>query len=141
VFEATIKAAVRRRGLDPSIRYWRDFVCRLSAPYYGVTVEEFVSRASAVNFADRIETPGLVLHAADDFLVTVQHAFALQDAARGNPNLHVMIRDAGAHVAFGAVDSSWYHSVVRRWLEYWAEPGDLRADAPDPAEDDDVIGS
>jgi predicted alpha/beta-fold hydrolase len=129
VFQAAIKGTVRRRGLDRELRSWRDLVYTISAPYYGITVEEFAERASAVNFADRIRTPGLVLHAADDFLVTVQHAYALQDTVADNPNVHVMVRDAGAHVAFGAVDPSWYHSVVRRWLEYWATPG---GDAPDP---------
>lgn len=104
-------------------------------------MEEFAERASAVNFADKIETPGLVLHAADDFLVTVQHAYALQDTVADNPNVHVMVRDAGAHVAFAAVDSSWYHSVLRRWFEYWATPGESRADADDPAEDlDSEVG-
>jgi predicted alpha/beta-fold hydrolase len=131
VFQAAIKGNVRRLGLSREVRTWIDLVTELSAPYYGIPMEEFADRASAVNFADRIDQPVLVLHAADDFLVPVQHAYALQDAAADNENIHIMVRDVGAHVSFGAVDPSWYFSTVRRWVEYWATPpGDEPEDAP-----------
>ncbi len=131
VFQAAIKGNVRRRGLSQDISTWHDLVSQLSAPYYGVTMDEFCARASAVNFADRIEQPVLAIHAADDFLVPVQHAYALQDTVADNPWVHVAVRDAGAHVSFGAVDPSWYHSTLRRWFEYWAtEPGRDPDDAP-----------
>ncbi len=141
VFDAAIKSTVRHKGLSRGVRTWKDLVAALSSPYYGITMEEFAERASAVNFAHEIDVPTLVLHAADDFLVTVPNAYALQDATEDNPNVHVMVRDSGAHVSFGAVDASWYHSTLRCWLEYWATPGDARADADDPAEDlDSEVG-
>lgn len=124
LFRAAIDATVRRRGFDEHLHSWRDLVYQVSAPYYGVAIDEFNDRASAVNFANKITSPGLVLHASDDFLVGVEHAYALQDVTEDNPNIHVMVRDAGAHVAFGAVDSSWYYSTLRCWLEYWASPAD-----------------
>jgi predicted alpha/beta-fold hydrolase len=139
LFQAAIKGNVRRRGLSRDVRTWNDLVTELSAPYYGITMAEFSERASVARFAHEIRVPCLVLHAADDFLVPIQHAYALLDATVDNPDVHVMVRDVGAHVSFGAVDPSWYHSTLRRWLEYWATPGDLGPDAPDPAEDDDAI--
>ncbi|MCW2926307.1 MAG: putative AB-hydrolase YheT, partial [Thermoleophilia bacterium] len=105
VFRAAIKGNVRRKGLRRDLGTWYDLVEELSAPYYGISMEEFCARASAVNFAAEITTPVLDLHAADDFLVPVQHAYALQEAATGNEWIHVMVRDCGAHCSFAAVDS------------------------------------
>ncbi len=131
LFEATIRATVRRKGLSKDVRTWLDLVHATGAPYYDVTVEQFAERASAVNFAERIVDPMLVLHAADDFLVPVKHAWALQDAAASNPNVRVIVRDEGAHISFNAVEPSWYWSTMRRWFEYWAEPaGSAPQDAP-----------
>jgi predicted alpha/beta-fold hydrolase len=131
VFQAAIKGNVRRRGLPTDVTTWRDLTTTLSAPYYDIPIEEFCARASAANFAHEITQPVLAIHAADDFLVPVQHAYALQDAVADNPWVHVAVRDAGAHVSFGAVDASWYHSTVRRWLEYWAvAPNQAPEDAP-----------
>jgi len=131
VFEAAIKGTVRRAGLSSDVRTWRDLVEAMSAPYYGIDMEEFCTRASAANFAGEITQPVLAIHAADDFLVPVHNAYALQDATVDNPWVHVMVRDAGAHVSFGAVDPSWYYSSLRRWVEYWAMPaGEEPADAP-----------
>lgn len=126
IFDAAIRNIVRRRGLPRSVRTWRDLLENIAAPWYGIETTEFIDRASAVNFAHEIDQPVLELHSADDFLVPVEHAYALQDATVDNPWVHVMIRDLGAHVSFAAVDASWYHSVLRRWLEFWATPG------PDP---------
>ena len=131
LFQATIKSNVRRRGLPKDVTTWRDLTTTMSAPYYGIPIEEFCARASAANFAHEITQPVLAIHAADDFLVPVQHAYALQDAVVDNPWVHVAVRDAGAHVSFGAVDASWYYSTLRRWLEYWAvEPNHAPEDAP-----------
>lgn len=131
VFQAAIKSQVRRHALPPGVRTWKALVQELSAPYYGVSMEEFTSRASVARLAHEIEQPVLAIHATDDFLVPVQHAYALQDATVDNPWVHVMVRDAGAHVAFAAADPSWYFSTLRRWMEYWATPaGSEPEDAP-----------
>jgi predicted alpha/beta-fold hydrolase len=113
------------------VKTWLGLVEHLSAPWYGIPLDEFAERASAANFAGEIDQPVFVLHAADDFLVPVHHAYALQDAVVDNPNVHVRIHDKGAHVSFAAIDSSWYHSTLRRWFEYWSTaPGDEPEDAP-----------
>ncbi|MCW2923342.1 MAG: peptidase, partial [Thermoleophilia bacterium] len=139
VFAAAIKETSRRRGLGSSVRTWEDLAEHVSAPYYGLGMDEFCERASAVEWADEIDQPVLELHAADDFLVPVHHAYALQDAAADNPWVHVMVRDSGAHCSFNAADPSWYHSTVRRWLEYWATPGASREERDDPAEDTEAV--
>lgn len=120
VFGAAIRSAVRRRDYPRELRTWIELAEYVSAPYYGVTLEEYADRASAVNFVHEIDQPVLHLHSADDFLVPVQHAEALRQAAADNPWVHVDVREVGSHVAFAAVDPSWYHSTVRRWFEYWA---------------------
>ncbi|MEO6867016.1 MAG: alpha/beta fold hydrolase, partial [Gaiellales bacterium] len=124
LFRAAIKSAARRQGMQRQhIRTWYDMVSAHSAPYYGVSMDEFCNRASPITFADKIDMPLLDIHSTDDFVVPVHHAYGLQDATSDNPWVHVMVRDAGAHCSFAAADSSWYHSTMRRWLEYWATPG------------------
>lgn len=123
LFRAVIKANVRRRRLRRDLITWYDLVEELSTPYYGITMDEFCERASAGRFAAEIDQPVLQLHAADDFLVPVHHAYRLREATADNPWVHVMVRDAGAHCSFAAVDPAWFHSTLRRWLEYWAMPG------------------
>jgi len=136
LFRAAIKSNVRRRGLLGDPQTWRDLVETTSPAYYGVSMEEYCRRASAVNFAHEITQPVLELHSTDDFLVPVWNAYQLQDAVADNPWVHVMVRDGGAHCAFAAADSAWFHSTVRRWLEYWATPGAFKVD---PAEDE-ILG-
>jgi len=124
VFQAAIRSSVRRKALPRTIKTWIELAEHVSAPYYDVTLDEFADRASATGFAHRIDQPVLHLHAADDFLVPVQHAEALREATVDNPWVHVSIRDVGSHVAFAGLDPSWYHSTVRRWFEYWATPAE-----------------
>lgn len=131
LFHAVIRANVRRRGMDRSISTWYDLVHEMSLPYYDVDFEEFCRRANAEEFAHEIDVPVLELHAADDFVVPVHHAYRLRDRTDGNPWVHVMVKDSGNHCSFAAVDPSWYHSTLRRWLEYWATPaGTEPEDAP-----------
>ena len=134
VFRAAIKSTVRHRGLPQGISTWKDLVEFASTPAYGLSMEEFCDRASAKFFAQDIDQPLLQIHATDDFLVPVHHAHLLREVAADNPWVHVMVREAGNHCAFAAVDSAWYHSTMRRWLEYWATPGEFES-APEDAED------
>ncbi|MBC7644160.1 MAG: alpha/beta fold hydrolase [Thermoleophilia bacterium] len=130
VFGLTIRRNAKYFGASnrKDVR-WITLVRELSLPHYRVTEEELYRRASAVNWADEIAIPTLELHAMDDFMVPVEHAFALRDAAEDNDNVHVMIVDKGNHVSFEGVDQRWYFSVVRRWFEYWAEePADPTGD-------------
>jgi predicted alpha/beta-fold hydrolase len=122
-FRASLRTGLRARGLDHRISSWREVNEVVAVPWYGVSSDEFYSRASATTFADKITTPTLAIHAADDFVVPVHHAHALKEAAGDNPNLDVWIMDAGAHCSFTVVDPRWFRSVVRRWFEYWAVEG------------------
>ncbi|MCW2974478.1 MAG: alpha/beta hydrolase fold protein [Thermoleophilia bacterium] len=131
LFQATVRGTVRVQGLRPEIRTFRDLVHEVSLPFYGITYEQYARQASARDFAREIETPVLALHARDDFLIPVQHAYDLRDAAAENPNVHVIVHDEGAHVSLEAVEPRWFNSTVRRWFEYWATPGDYVATVPD----------
>lgn len=124
VFQAAIRANVRHRQLRRDLHTWEELVAEMSAPVYGVPLDEFYARASARTFADRIRVPTLALHAGDDFLVPPVHAEWLREAAADNEHVHVMVRSSGNHCSFAAVDDRWFHSVVRRFVEYWAVPGD-----------------
>lgn len=142
LFRATIKGTVRKRGLRSDLRTWVELVEEVSGPYYDVTMDEFAERASAVNFVDAITQPVLCLHAEDDFVVPIHHALELADAAAENPWIHVITKPYGAHVSFTAVDARWYHTSLRRWLEYWATPGDVddREDFDSPLAEDYELG-
>lgn len=118
-----LRQSARTFGYGPELAHWNRLVEARSVPYYGVDRETFHSRASAVNWAQEISVPTLQLHAADDFMVPVDHAYAFRDAAEGNPNVHVWVVDVGAHIAFTSVDTRWFNSVIRRWFEYWAIEG------------------
>lgn len=128
IFRAAIRGTVRQKNLDRSISNWIDLVEATSIEHYGISMEEFCRQASAKEFAADIKMPVLALHSEDDFLVPVDHAELLADVTKDNPWVHVMVRSAGAHVAFAAADPSWFHSTVRCWLEYWATPGEARAE-------------
>jgi len=121
IFHSALRSGLRARGIDNRMRSWAEVTERFTAPWYGVPVEEYHARASAVNFAGAITVPTLEIHAEDDFVVPPEHARNLRDAAVDNPNLDVWIVERGNHCAFGSVDKVWYHSVVRRWFEYWAD--------------------
>ncbi|MBC7462349.1 MAG: alpha/beta fold hydrolase [Thermoleophilia bacterium] len=131
LFRAAVRSTVRVQGLRREIRTFKDLVEEISLPYYGISYEQFAQQASARDFVGEIDTPVLALHARDDFLIPVQHAYELRDAAAGNPNVHVIVHDEGAHVSLEAVEPRWFNSTLRRWFEYWATPGDYVATVPD----------
>ncbi len=112
-------------GVGDDARSWQDIVEQTSIPFYGVDATQFFNRCSAVTFADQITVPTLCLHARDDFVVPVEHAERLIDAAGDSEHLRVWIVDRGNHGSFTTVDARWYRTVVRRWFEYWA--ADVRA--------------
>lgn len=129
VFHHSLRTGMRARGYGNGYRDWRDVTSRLAAPWYGVEAEEFSARASAVNWAHEIEVPTLHVHAEDDFVVPPEHADLLAQAADGNEQVHVWKVARGNHCGFAAEDERWFHSVVRRWFEYWAREAPNRAGA------------
>lgn len=95
-----------------------DYLERVSAPYYGVRPDELYDLDSVVKRVDRIRVPAFHLHAVDDWVVHVDQAVALRDAAdeAGNRLVGVCIRDRGAHCAFGRVAGEWRNRVARDYF-------------------------
>ena len=73
---------------------------QLSAPYYGMSAHDLAVRSSAVGFAASVRVPVLHVHAGDDIVVPVRHAYALREAAVGNPHVRVLVLPRGGHAAF-----------------------------------------
>lgn len=133
MFRVAIRINARRLGVSVGDATWRHATDEWLATRAGVDPEEFRSRASAANFADRITVPTLLLHAEDDFCVPVEQARAVERAAAENPNVHVWVQPRGNHAAFDAVARRWYRSVLRRWGEYWTPGAAAQAAAEDAA--------
>lgn len=95
-----------------------DYFERVSAPFYGVSVEELYDLDSVVNRVDRIRVPALHLHAADDWVVHVKHAVRLREAAVkvGNRLVGVCVKPRGAHCAFSRVAPAWRDRVAREFF-------------------------
>lgn len=90
---------------------------RLAIPaYYGIDATEAAGRSSALAFASSLRVPVLVLHAEDDFVVPIEHARRLAEAAAGNPWVRVLIRARGGHTAFDSVDRDWLEAVEQAWF-------------------------
>jgi predicted alpha/beta-fold hydrolase len=88
---------------------------RVAAPYYGVAVDELYRRDSVLAAVGRIRVPVFHLHAADDWIVPVEHAVRLREAAEraGNRLVGVCVRQRGAHCAFDRVAGEWRGRVAR----------------------------
>jgi dienelactone hydrolase len=107
---------------------------RVSAPYYGVTTDELYRLDSAVNFVDRMRVPVFHLHAIDDWIVGVDQAVRLRDAAEaaGNRRVGVCIRCGGAHCAFDRVMGEWRSSLAR---DYFSATSGLTLEPARPGAD------
>ena len=95
-----------------------EFFERVAAPFYGVTIDELYDLASVVNRVDRIRVPALQLHAADDWVVKVNQAERLREAAArvGNTLVGVCVKSRGAHCAFARVAPEWRDRVAREFF-------------------------
>ena len=105
---------------------------RVAAPYYGVTTDELYRLDSAVNVVDRMRVPVFHLHAVDDWIVTVDQAERLRDAAAavGNRRVGVCIRARGAHCAFDRVVREWRSGLARA---FFSATSGVMLDAGQPA--------
>lgn len=109
-----------------------DYFERVSAPYYGVSVDELYEKSSVVNRVDQIHVPALHLHASDDWVVHVKHAERLRTAAAraGNRLVGVCVKPRGAHCAFARVAPAWRNRIAR---EYFAATSGVRITEPPTA--------
>ncbi len=99
------------------MRYIKEIV----APYYGLSLEELYNLSSPGEFISRVDVPLLLVHAEDDPVCPVEGVEALRHAAGGNPNIDIWVLPTGSHCAFRGFDEDWYWSVMRGFLDYWAD--------------------
>jgi predicted alpha/beta-fold hydrolase len=129
-FRAMLTSRVREARWPIEVSSYLDPVEKVFAPYYGVEPEELWGLSSARNHIDSARVPVLVLHPEDDYLIPVEHARVLEEAASGNDNVRVWILPGGAHGAIDAVDRRWAYGVYRTFFERWARYAE-RGEAPD----------
>jgi predicted alpha/beta-fold hydrolase len=97
-----------------------ELVGLVSAPWYGLDVQELARRASATLWADDIRAPTLVLHGLDDLVVPVSQARAFARHAEANDRVRVLVRPTGRHTLFDVLDPAWTRDVERAWFDAWA---------------------
>jgi predicted alpha/beta-fold hydrolase len=94
------------------LRTFREFDEAVTAPVHGFqSAQDYYERCSSRQFVDRIETPTLVLHAADDPLM---HADVIPQPEERSAQVRFEVSPSGGHVGF--VSGTWPWSV-RYWLE------------------------
>jgi hypothetical protein len=100
----------RLRGVS-TLRLFDD---RVTAYYCGFTgAEDYYQRAAAANVVDRIAVPALIIHAANDPFIRIQHETLERIAS--NPNITYIATGDGGHCAFvGEPDGDGYDG---RWAE------------------------
>ncbi len=91
---------------------------RVTAPFYDVSEDELYRRDSVVTMVERIGVPAFHLHAVDDWIVPVEHAARLREAAlrAGNRLVGVCIRTRGGHCAFRRVFGDWRSDLAREFF-------------------------
>ncbi|MBN2320730.1 MAG: alpha/beta hydrolase [Acidobacteria bacterium] len=100
---------------------YRRYIREIAAPYYGLS-EEMVHRLSSPKeFISEVDVPLMMVHAEDDPVCPVKEMEGLFIAADGNPNVDVWVLPTGSHCAFKGFDEDWYWSVMRDFLDYWAD--------------------
>ncbi len=120
IFRRMLISRVRDAGWPDEIDTLVEPIDLVSAPYYGVSPEEVWRRSSAANHIAGARVPVLALHAEDDYIIPVEHARRLAEAAAPNPNVRVWIVPGGSHAAFDAIDADWTYAFYRTFFERWA---------------------
>jgi predicted alpha/beta-fold hydrolase len=94
------------------LRTFREFDQAVTAPLHGFqSAQDYYERCSSRQFVERIETPTLVLHAADDPLM---HSGIIPLPKERSAHVAFEISPSGGHVGF--VSGRWPWSA-RYWLE------------------------
>ncbi len=106
-FELSLSSAELDR-----LRTFREFDDAVTAPMHGFrSARDYYERCSSRQFVDRIETPTLVLHAADDPLM---HSGIIPQPEERSAHVAFEVSPNGGHVGF--VSGPWPWSA-RYWLE------------------------
>jgi predicted alpha/beta-fold hydrolase len=103
-----------------------EYLETVAAPHYGVTPDDVYDRDTVLDRVAEIRVPAFHLHAEDDWVVHVEHAHALRDAAErtGNRLVGVCIQPRGGHCAFALVAKEWRNRVAR---DFFAATSGVRA--------------
>jgi len=124
---------MKRHVDDPEVRRFLDepfsdynfasFLERVSAPHYGITMEEFRKNVSSKEYLADAGVPLLIVHSLDDPVIPASEMDDLIEIAEQNPNIAVWMMPSGMHCAYPYFDGKWFDSVRRGFFGYWAEWG------------------
>lgn len=111
-------------GFKPFSSDYRRYIREVAAPHYGLSEEAMYALSSPTEFISQVDVPLMLVHAEDDPVCPIDEMEELRRAADGNPNVDVWVLPTGSHCAFKGFDQDWYWSVMRGFLDYWADrPG------------------
>src|SRR5215208_2196673 len=119
-FEAALISRVRSGRWPPEAENMLRAMEVVSAPYYKVDAEQIWTHSRGIDHVPGAKVPLLILHPEDDFIVKVEHARMLAEAAKDNDLVRVWILPAGSHGLLEAADPRWTHAVYRTFFERWA---------------------
>ncbi len=118
-FEAALISRVRSGRWPPEAEDMMRAMEVVSAPYYGLEADEIWQKARGLDHVAEAKVPLLILHPRDDYIIKVEHAERLAEAAKDNDLVRVWILPAGSHGLLEAADSKWTHAVYRAYFERW----------------------
>jgi len=119
-FEAALISRVRSGRWPPEAENMLSAMEVVSAPYYQVDAEEIWTHSRGIDHVPNAKVPLLILHPEDDYIIKVEHARVLAEAAKENDLVRVWILAAGSHGLLEAADPRWTHAVYRAFFERWA---------------------
>jgi len=119
-FEAALISRVRSGRWPPEAENMLRAMEVVSAPYYKVDAEQIWTHSRGIDHVPGAKVPLLILHPEDDFIVKVEHARMLAEAAKDNDLVRVWVLPAGSHGLLEAADPRWTHAVYRTFFERWA---------------------
>lgn len=99
---------------------FESFLRRVSAPHYGITMEELGRNTSSKEYLADAGVPLLVVHSVDDPVIPASEMDDLVAISEKNPNVAVWMMPAGMHCVYPYLDRNWFDTVMRSFFEYWA---------------------
>lgn len=109
------------QGFKPFSSDYRRYIREIAAPHYGLSEEAMYALSSPREFIAKVEVPLMLVHAEDDPVCPIEEMEELCRTAEGNPNVDIWVLPTGSHCAFKGFDQDWYWSVLRDFLDYWAD--------------------
>src|SRR4051794_33251605 len=120
-FEAALISRVRSGRWPPEAEDMLHAMEVVSAPYYKVDAEQIWANSRGLDRVPGAKVPLLILHPDDDYIIKVEQARMLAEAARDNDMVRVWILPAGSHGLLEAADPQWTQAVYRAFFERWAK--------------------